>query len=152
MGLFPSSLILYISSWSYNAPGQVLVTSLLFSWLALLLNIIVSPLPVDPGLFSAYILYLPESALTVMLRSVHKEPATELWVWHSGYWGCLYMRFSQQLMGRLPARVQKAFSRNHVPFMPSDILIHLFLHLLPLHSHGVLVLILWVLQERDRFL
>lgn len=42
-------------------------------------------------------------------------------------------------------------SRNSVPLMLSDNLIYLFPYLLPPSSHGALILMLWVLQERSFF-
>lgn len=47
------------------------------------------------------------------------------------------MRFSQCLMGSLPAGVQKAASKNCDPLIPFDILIHLFPDPFPSPIHGV---------------
>lgn len=65
----------------------------------------------------------------------------EMWVWHSGCWGCpwarwedAWVRFSQLLMGGLSAGVQHAVGGNCVSLMPSDICICHFPNLLPTPS------------------
>ena len=62
------------------------------------------------------------------------------------------VRFSQRLMGRLPAKVLSTVHGNYNPLISSDILICLFPDLLFPSSHGGPASVLWVLLERNEFL
>lgn len=109
---------------------------------------------------------LLELSLTAAPGSAHWEPAQQ-WGGGCGFSpqgvgsacrptvGDPLVKFSQWLVGQLPAKVLCIVSKYHVPLMPLDILICLFPSIFrrpyPHPSHGSPALVLWVLLERNEF-
>lgn len=63
------------------------------------------------------------------------------------------MGYSEKLRSGLLVEVLSAVSKDHIPIIiPFDILICLFLSLLPHHNYGGLTSVLWVLLKINVFL
>ena len=110
----------------------------------------------DSGLFSLWTPCHESSLLSPFLGACTRVGvgvglALEHLCWPWARLGSPQVRFTQQLMCRLPAGEHKGFSRNCILFMPSDILICIFPDFLPPPSHGGPPWVLWLLQERNSF-